>query len=184
MNMKIVGIVGSVRKQSFNKMLANYVATRFADKFDLEVLTLEDIPLYNQDIEHEAPQTVKQFKTSVAEADAVIWFTPEYNGTMPGVLVNAIDWLSRVDKVMVGKPSLVMGASMGALGTVKAQGHLYDVLRSPGIDSPFLAGGYQVVVGSVHTKFDEEGNLTDAPTEQFLNTVTDEFVSFVNKHKA
>ncbi|WP_010301964.1 NADPH-dependent FMN reductase [Kurthia senegalensis] len=181
--MKIVGIVGSVRKQSFNKMLANYVATRFADKFELDVLTLEDLPLYNQDIENEAPQAVKQFKARVAEADAVIWFTPEYNGTMPGVLVNAIDWLSRVDKVMVGKPSLVMGASMGALGTVKAQGHLYDVLRSPGIDSPFLAGSYQVVVGSVHTKFDENGQLTDAATEQFLHVVTDQFVTFVQKQQ-
>lgn len=179
--MKVVGIVGSVREGSFNKKLAQFVAKQCEEKFDMDVLTLENIPLYNQDIENNPPQEVRDFKATVAAADGVIWFTPEYNGTMPGVLVNAIDWLSRVDKVMIGKPSLVMGASMGALGTVKAQGHLYDVLRSPGIDSPFLAGSNQVVVGAAHTKFDEAGNLTDDNTSAFLNTVTDHFVTFMKK---
>ena len=179
--MKVVGIVGSIRKESLNKTLANFVATQFKSKFDMDVLTLENIPLYNQDIENDAPQAVKEFKAKVAAADAVIWFTPEYNGTMPGVLVNAIDWLSRINKVMVGKPSLVMGASMGTLGTVKAQAHLYDVLRSPGIDSPFLAGANQVMVGAAHTKFDEQGNLTDEGTVKFLDTVTTNFVEFVEK---
>lgn len=180
--MKVVGIVGSVRKDSLNKALANFVVKQFEHKFEMEVLTLENIPLYNQDIENDAPQEVKSFKEKVAAADAVIWFTPEYNGTMPGVLVNAIDWLSRVNRVMVGKPSLVMGASMGALGTVKAQAHLYDVLRSPGIDSPFLAGANQVVVGAAHTKFDEQGNLTDDNTVNFLDMVTTNFVEFVEKN--
>lgn len=181
--MKVVGIVGSVRKDSLNKALANFVAKQFEDKFEMEVLTLENIPLYNQDIENDAPQEVTSFKEKVAAADAVIWFTPEYNGTMPGVLVNAIDWLSRINRVMVGKPSLVMGASMGALGTVKAQAHLYDVLRSPGIDSPFLAGANQVIVGAAHTKFDEQGNLTDDNTVNFLDMVTTNFVEFVEKNK-
>lgn len=179
--MKVVGIVGSVREGSLNKKLAQFVAKEFQHKFDMDVLTLEHMPLYNQDIENNPPQEVIDFKAKVAAADGVIWFTPEYNGTMPGVLVNAIDWLSRVDKVMIGKPSLVMGASMGALGTVKAQGHLYDVLRSPGIDSPFLAGSNQVVVGAAHTKFDEAGNLTDDNTVTFLNSVTNNFVAFMQK---
>lgn len=179
--MKVVGIVGSVREGSLNKKLAQFIAKKFSDKFEMDVVTLENIPLYNQDIENNPPQEVREFKAKVAAADGVIWFTPEYNGTMPGVLVNAIDWLSRVDKVMIGKPSLVMGASMGALGTVKAQGHLYDVLRSPGIDSPFLAGSNQVVVGAAHTKFDEEGNLTDDNTVTFLNSVTTNFVTFIEK---
>ena len=89
--------------------------------------------MYDQDIENNPPSVVTEFKGKVANADAVLWVTPEYNGTVPGVLVNAIDWLSRVDKVMIGKPSWIMGASMGNLGTVKAQMHLRDILFSPGI---------------------------------------------------
>ena len=92
---------------------------------------------------------VTEFKGKVANADAVLWVTPEYNGTVPGVLVNAIDWLSRVDKVMIGKPSWIMGASMGNLGTVKAQLHLRDILFSPGVSSPLLPGN-EVYVGAVH----------------------------------
>ena len=94
--------------------------------------------MYNQDIEEDAPQEVVDFKLKVKEADAVLWVTPEYNATIPGVLGNAIDWLSRVDKVMIGKPSLIMGASMGILGSVKAQIHLRDILFAGGLKSPLL----------------------------------------------
>ena len=89
-----------------------------------------NIPFYDQDIENNPPAVVSDFKNKVKNADAVLWLTPEYNGTVPGVLVNVIDWLSRVDKVMIGKPSWIMGASMGNLGTVKAQLHLRDILFS------------------------------------------------------
>ena len=126
--MKLVAIVGSIRKDSLNKRLAEYVKARFAHQFDLEILTLNEIPIFNQDIENDPPQAIVDFKQRVKAADAVLWVTPEYNGTVPGVLVNAIDWLSRVDKVMIGKPSIVMGASMGILGSVKAQIHLRNIL--------------------------------------------------------
>ena len=122
--MKVVAIVGSIRKDSYNLKLAKHVQKRYADQFDLEILDLAPLPIYNQDIELEAPQVVLDFKAKVKEADAVLWVTPEYNATIPGVLGNAIDWLSRVDKVMNGKPSIVMGTSMGTLGSVKAQMHL------------------------------------------------------------
>lgn len=110
--MKVVAIVGSVRKESYNNKLAKFVRKRYADQFDLEILDLSVLPLYNQDIEENAPQVVVDFKLKVKDADAVLWVTPEYNATVPGVLANAIEWLSRVDKVMIGKPSLIMGASI------------------------------------------------------------------------
>ena len=179
--MKVVGIVGSVRKGSLNKALANFVAKQFEHKFEMEVLTLENIPLYNQDIENDAPQAVLDFKAKVKASDAVLWVTPEYNGTVPGVMVNAIDWLSRVDKVMIGKPSIIMGASMGNLGTVKAQLHLRDILFSPGINSPLLSGN-DVYIGAVHTKFDAEGNLTDEGTVKFLDLVIDNFLNWAKKY--
>src|SRR6476660_7268532 len=107
--MKVVAIVGSIRKDSYNVQLAKHIQTRFADQFEMEILDLATLPMYNQDIELDAPKEVLDFKAKVKEAHAVLWVTPEYNATIPGVLGNAIDWLSRVDKVMNGKPSIVMG---------------------------------------------------------------------------
>lgn len=179
--MKVVAIVGSIRKESYNMQLAQFIQKRYAEKLDLEVLSLKDLPMYNQDIENEPPQVVVDFKAKVKAADAVLWVTPEYNGTVPGVMVNAIDWLSRVDKVMIGKPSLMMGASMGNLGTVKAQLHLRDILFSSGINSPLLSGN-DVYVGAVHTKFDAEGNLTDEGTVKFLDVVIDNFIDWAKKY--
>ena len=179
--MKVVAIVGSIRKESYNMQLAKFMQKRYTEKFELEVLSLRDLPMYDQDIENEAPQTVLDFKAKVKAADAVLWITPEYNGTVPGVMVNAIDWLSRVDKVMIGKPSFMMGASMGNLGTVKAQLHLRDILFSPGINSPLLSGN-DVYIGAVHTKFDTEGNLTDEGTVKFLDSVFENFLDWVKNY--
>ncbi|MCL6573923.1 MAG: NAD(P)H-dependent oxidoreductase [Bacillus sp. (in: Bacteria)] len=178
--MKVVAIVGSIRKDSLNKKLAEYIKSRYSNKLDLEILTLNDIPMYNQDIENDPPQAVVDFKAKVKAADAVLWLTPEYNGTVPGVLVNVIDWLSRVDKVMIGKPSIVMGASMGILGTVKAQMHLRDILFAGGVGSPVLIGN-EVYVGSAHTKFNAKGSLTDEGTVKFLDSVIDNFITWMKK---
>ncbi|MFP3416076.1 NAD(P)H-dependent oxidoreductase, partial [Bacillus sp. SIMBA_074] len=84
--MKIVAIVGSIRKESYNLKLAKYIQTRYQDRFDLEILNIRDLPFYDQDIENEPPAVVKEFKSKVADADAVLWVTPEYNGPIPGVL--------------------------------------------------------------------------------------------------
>lgn len=177
--MKIVALVGSIREDSYNLKLAKFIQTQYQEQLDLDILNLREVPFYDQDIENNPPASVKEFKNKVAAADAVLWVTPEYNGTVPGVLVNAIDWLSRVDKVMIGKPSWIMGASMGNLGTVKAQLHLRDILFSPGISSPLLPGN-EVYVGAVHEKFDEAGSLTHEPTIQFLNSVVDNFINWFN----
>ncbi|GLC90233.1 NADPH-dependent FMN reductase [Lysinibacillus piscis] len=179
--MKVVAIVGSIREKSYNMQLAQFIQKRYAEKIEVEIASLKDLPMYNQDNENEPPQTVIDFKAKVKAADAVLWITPEYNGTVPGVMVNAIDWLSRVDKVMIGKPSFIMGASMGNLGTVKAQLHLRDILFSAGVNSPQLSGN-DVYIGAVHTKFDQTGNLTDEGTVKFLDMVIDNFLSWVKKY--
>ncbi|MEC2055984.1 NAD(P)H-dependent oxidoreductase [Peribacillus psychrosaccharolyticus] len=178
--MKIVAIVGSIRKDSYNLKLAKYIQKRYQDRFELEILNLRELPFYDQDIEMNPPEVVKNFKQKVASSDAVLWVTPEYNGTIPGVLGNAIDWLSRVDKVMIGKPSWIVGASMGNLGTVKAQLHLRDILFAAGISSPLLPGN-EVYVGAVHEKLDETGELTHEPTVQFLDTVVDHFIDWITR---
>ncbi|MDF2813985.1 MAG: NADPH-dependent reductase [Paenibacillus sp.] len=176
--MKIVAIVGSLRKESYNLKLAKFIQNRYNERFDLEILNIRDLPHYDQDNENDAPAAVKEFKQKVKAADVVLWVTPEYNYSIPGVLKNAIDWLSRVDKVMIGKPSWIIGATMGGLGTVRAQQHLRDILFSSGVSSPIMPGN-EVYVGAVHEKFDQEGNFTHEPTIKFLDTVVENLVEWV-----
>jgi len=179
--MKVVAIVGSIRKESLNLQLAKHIQTRYDEKFELEILDLKPIPMYNQDIELDAPQEVLDFKAKVKAADAVLWLTPEYNSTIPGVLGNAIDWMSRVDKVLNGKPSMIMGASMGAMGTVKAQMHLRDILFASGLNSPLLPMN-EVYVGAAHTKFNDNGELTDQATIEFIDTVIVNFQEWMKNY--
>ncbi|MEC0092175.1 NADPH-dependent FMN reductase [Paenibacillus macquariensis] len=179
--MKIVAIVGSNRKNSFNMKLAQYMQRTYEGKLDIEILPITDLPFYNQEIELMPSETVQKFIGKVAQADAVLWVTPEYNYSIPGILKNAIDWLSRVDKVMVGKPSFIMGASMGALGTVRAQEHLRGILFSPGISSPLLPRN-EVYIGAVHEKFDDAGQLVHEPTVAFLNIIVTNFISWYDQH--
>lgn len=176
--MKVVALVGSIRKDSYNLQLTKYIQERYQEQLDIEILNIRDIPHYDQDIENNAPIIVKEFKQKVAKADAVLWVTPEYNYSIPGVLKNAIDWLSRVDKILIGKPSWIMGASMGNLGTVRAQQHLRDILFSPGVSSPLLPGN-EVYIGAVHQKIDEHGYLTHEPTVQFLDLVVENFIKWM-----
>lgn len=180
--LKVVAIVGSIREDSYNKKLARFVQNRYKELFDLEILDISVLPFFNQDNELDPPEEVIKFKAKVKAADAVLWVTPEYNASIPGVLANAIDWLSRADKVMIGKPSWIMGASMGILGSVKAQMHLRDILFASGLQSPVLHGN-EVYVGAVHTKMDEEGNITDEATIQFLDSVVDNFIKWMEKFK-
>lgn len=176
--MKVVAIVGSIRKESLNMKLAKYIQKKYSEKFELEILPLTDIPMYNQDIENDPPQAIVNFKEKVKAADAVLWVTPEYNATIPGVLGNVIDWLSRVDRVMIGKPSIIMGTSMGILGSVKAQIKLRDILFAQGLQSPVLSGN-EVYVGAAHTKFDDQGDLIDTGTVEFLDQVITNFMEWV-----
>jgi len=180
MKMKVAAIVGSIRKESYNLKLAHYIQNRYKHLFQMEVLSIREIPFYDQDIENSPPQSVIDFKAKVAEADAVLWVTPEYNSTIPGVMANALDWLSRVDRVMIGKPSWIVGSSMGLMGSVKAQGHLRDILFASGISSPLLPGN-ELYVGMVHEKFDEKGELTDESTRQYLDLVAENFVNWMKE---
>ncbi|MEC0256225.1 hypothetical protein PAEVO_25050 [Paenibacillus sp. GM2FR] len=180
--MKVAIVVGSIRKESYNMKLAEYLKQRYSDQIAFEILGLRDLPFYDQDIELDPPAVVKDFKERIAAADAVLWITPEYNYSIPGVLKNALDWLSRVDKVMNGKPSWIMGASMGQLGTVRAQEHLRDILFSVGITSPLLPNN-EVYIGAVHEKMDESGKLIHEPTIGFLDIVVNNFITWMNTRK-
>lgn len=106
--MKLVAFVGSVREKSFNKQIAHFFRDRYKDSFDVNILEMSALPYFDQDVEEDPPEVVKAFKEQVAEADGVLIVTPEYNHSVPGMLKNALDWLSRVEKVMNDKPSYLL----------------------------------------------------------------------------
>ncbi|MFO7342077.1 MAG: NADPH-dependent FMN reductase [Bacillaceae bacterium] len=180
--MKLVGISGSLRKESYNTKLLKTIGERYAESFDLEILSIRELPFYDQDEEADPPDAVKTFKEKVKKADGVIIATPEYNWSIPGALKNALDWLSRGDKVMKDKPVMVVGASTGILGTVRAQIDLRKILGSSGLSARVLPPSTnEFLVTNAHEKFDESGRLTDEATLQFLDAVVNRFVEFVKK---
>lgn len=179
--MKIVAIVGSIRKDSYNKQLAYTIQERYVNKFDLEILDLGELPFYNQDIENDPPESVRDFKKKIKDADGVIIVTPEYNWSIPGVLKNALDWLSRVDKVLIGKPVMTAGATMGIMGTIRAQLHIRQILTGLQV-TLFPPAGNEILISQAHTKFDEEtGRLADEGTLTFMDGVIERFAAFVSE---
>ena len=178
--MNIVAIVGSIKRDSYNKKIAEFVKNRYSKDIEVDVLTLEDIPMYNEDEELDPPESVREMRERIKNSDGIIFFTPEYNYSIPGVLKNALDWISRVERVMIGKPSMTIGASQGILGTVKAQDHLKDIIDSPTIGAINLPGA-EVYVTLVQNKFDPEGDLIDDNIINHLDSTIDKFIAWVKK---
>src|SRR5436190_16833575 len=164
--MRVLGISGSLRRDSHNTALLRHVGELFeAQGVEFEIYDgLRDIPAYDEDDDVEnGPEAVAQIRAAVAEADAVFFATPEYNSSIPGALKNAIDWLSRplATNPLRNKPVAVIGASTGMFGAVWAQAELRKVLATTGarvVDA-------EVALGHAHTRFDETGRLNDDNVE-------------------
>src|SRR5688500_5787480 len=159
----VLGIAGSLREASYNRGLLRAAAELLPEGMELEVYTLDGLPFYNADVEAEGiPAIVQQLKDRVDAADALLIATPEYNYSVPAVLKNAIDWMSRAPKnVLDGKPIALMGASIGNFGTARVQLHLRQIF--------VFTGSLVMVKPLVHVirakeLFDERGNLTDETT--------------------
>jgi len=177
---KILGIVGSLRKGSFNKALMR-VAVELAPKnVDIEMFTLEGIPLFNQDKEQKPPKRVVELKRKIRAADAILFATPEYNYSIPGVLKNAIDWASRPygDSAWDGKPAGIMGASPGMTGTARAQYHLRQTFVFINV---FPLNRPEVMVPTAHEKFDEKGSLTDKHTKEKITELLGALVAWTER---
>ena len=164
---RILGIAGSLRKQSYNKGVLRAAVELSPEGAAIEVFELDGIPGFNQDDEQSPPEKVKELKQKIREADAILFVTPEYNYSMPGVLKNAIDWASRPygDSAWAGKPAAIMGASIGSIATARAQYHLR---QSMVFLNMFPLNQPEVMVGNCADKFDEEGNLTDESTKDHI----------------
>lgn len=180
--MKIIGIVGSLSKNSYNMAIVEFMKERYRDKLDIEIIDIGKLPMYTQDIENEPVHALIEYRRKIKEADGILFATPEHNHTIPAALKNAIDWLSRVEPVLVDKPSMIVGASMGALGTVKAQAHLREILNSAFVGTLNLPKN-EVFIGSVHNKVDENKMLIDKGTIEYLDIVVDNFIGWINKLK-
>lgn len=181
--MKLVALVGSNRKESFNKKVAMFMMERYKEKAEIELLPIEKLPMYNQDDELTPPAIVKEIKSRVLASDGILIATPEYNHSIPALLKNALDWFSRVDKVMTKKPVMIVGASGGVLGTVRAQVHLRQILNSPGCAALTLPGN-EVFIGTIQDKIDQNGKLVHEPTIAFLDSVMNNFLDWMKKTKA
>ncbi|MFA8437713.1 NADPH-dependent FMN reductase [Pueribacillus sp. YX66] len=181
--MNIIVLVGSLRQESYNMHLAKMMQKRYKYKLNLKIANIGALPHFNQDEEHAPPQVVKKFKQDILEADGVMIITPEYNWSVPGVLKNAIDWASRVDKVFNSKPVMTVGVTIGMAGTVRAQLHLRQILSAPGIQANVLApGGHEILIPFAAEKFDSSGELIDEATLSFLDSIVDKFIDFISTH--
>ena len=163
---KVLGFAGSLRKDSFNRALLR-AAQKFAPpEVDLEIFELNNLPLFNQDEETDLPQPVKNFKEKIEGADAVLMVTPEYNYSISGVLKNAIDWASRPygANSFNDKPVAIMGATIGNIGTARAQYHLRQILVSL---NAHVLNSPEVMVSSAPDKF-RDGELIDEHTQKKL----------------
>lgn len=174
----VLGISGSLRLGSYNTALLR--AAQELAPADMNIVTtgIEAVPLYNADTQTQGfPESVLSLAEAVRKSDGVLIATPEYNYSIPGVLKNTIDWLSRVDdQPFATKPIALMGASMGAQGTSRAQYHLRQVFV-------FLDGRVmnrpEVFVGAAHTKMDESGTLIDEDTRKFLASYLETFLAWL-----
>lgn len=164
---RILGIAGSLRRGSYNRAALRAATQLVPEDTTLETFELDGIPAFNQDEEQNPPAKVVELKRRIREADALLIVTPEYNYSIPGVLKNAIDWASRPygDSAWNGKPAAIMGASVGTIGTARAQYHLRQMFVFLNV---FPINQPEVMIGNASERFDAEGNLTDETTREFI----------------
>jgi chromate reductase len=181
--MKILAIPGSLRKGSYNLSALRAAQQLAPPDVEIEIFDLHGIPPFSEDDEKNPPARVTEFKRKIREADAILFGTPEYNYSIPGVLKNAIDWASRPygDNSWNAKPAALMGASMGVLGSARAQYHLRQVfvfLNVHPLNQP------EVLIANAAQKFDADGNLTDAKTKEMITRLLIALVDWSKKFKS
>jgi NAD(P)H-dependent FMN reductase len=180
---RILGISGSLRTASLNTALLRTIEAMALPGIELDLVTLHGIPLYDGDLEARdgLPAAVVALKDKVANADAVLLATPEYNNGIPGVFKNAIDWLSRtspvgnIPSVFGGRPFALIGASPGGFGTILSQNHWLPVLKTLGVQ---LWAGNKLMVSRAGSVFDADGNLVDDKVREQLAGFVQGFAAF------
>ncbi|MGB5191970.1 MAG: NADPH-dependent FMN reductase [Polyangiales bacterium] len=177
---QLLGISGSLRKSSLNTALLRSIGELMPKGATLSIASIEAIPLYNGDLDIEGgPPSVQALKAQIGNADGLLFATPEYNFSIPGVLKNAIDWASRPGfrSVLAHKPVAIIGASPGTVGTARAQGHLKQVLLGT-LSEVFPYP--EVLVSKAHERI-QNGQLADEPTREVLRKMLEAYVSWIRR---
>ncbi|HQY87180.1 MAG TPA: NAD(P)H-dependent oxidoreductase [Tepidisphaeraceae bacterium] len=179
---KVAVIVGSIRKDSINLRLAKAIEKLAGSEFKFNYIKIDDLPLYTQEFDSNFPANCARLKKEIESADALLFVTPEYNRSMPGVLKNAIDIASRPwgTNSFAGKPGAVCGASPGAAGTAMAQQHLRNVLAY--LDVPTL-GAPEVFLQFKDDAISADGTISNDKTKEFLNGFVKKYVAWVKSFK-
>jgi len=174
-------VVGSIRKDSINRSLARAVIKLAPENLDCELIRIDDLPVYNQDLDPTPPEPVLRLKGEIAAANGILFVTPEHNRSLPTALKNALDWASRPygKNLWAGKPAGMIGASPGAVGTACAQQHLRNVLAY--LDVPVLAQP-EVFIQFTQGLVDADGNITNDGTRKFLHGFMDRYATFLARH--
>jgi len=180
---RVVGFAGSLRRGSYNRGLLRAVAELAPETMEFEAVSIDGVPLYNQDVEEAGvPGAVEALRQAVAAAEGLLIATPEYNHGVPGVTKNAVDWLSRPPRhsVLDGKPVAILGASPGITGTARGQSQLRQAFEST--NSPVMPQP-EILVYRAHEKFDDTGRLTDERTHTHLAKYLAAFVDWIARFR-
>ena len=177
---RILGIAGSLRRASYNRAALRAATELVPEGAAVDIFEIDGLPGFSEDEEQNPPAKVVELKRRIRESDAVLFVTPEYNYSIPGVLKNAIDWASRPygDSAWSGKPAAIMGASLGAIGTARAQYHLRQVMVFLNM---FPLNQPEVMVGGADERFDTVGNLTDEETREYVRLLVQSLVDWTRR---
>lgn len=176
--MKFVGIVGSSAEQSYNRLLLEYIRKQFKLKFELEILEIDEVPMFNQDDNWADSFQLRLLNNKITRADGVIIATPEHNHTITAALKSVLEWLSYQVHPFESKPVMIVGASYYDQGTSRAQAHLREILDAPGVNAYTLPGN-EFLLEKAKEAFDDEGNIISQDTVNFLETCLDNFIKYV-----
>lgn len=176
--LKLIGLVGTNSKRSTNRQLLQYMQKHFADKAEIELVEIKDIPIFNKPADKKLPAIVTKIAEKIEAADGVIIGTPEYDHSTPASLMSALAWLSYGIYPLLNKPVMITGASFGTLGSSRAQLQLRQILDAPELKASVMPGSEFLLSHSLQA-FDKEGNLIDLETIQKLDALFDDFRLFV-----
>lgn len=175
--MKLLGLVGTNSARSTNRKLLQYIEQHFADKADIELVEIKELPIFNKPANRELPEIVKELVAKIEAADGVIIGTPEYDHSIPAVLMNALAWVSYGVYPLLNKPVMITGAPYGTLGSSRAQLQLRQILNAPELKATVLPDEF--LLSHSLQAFDANGELIDLETSQKLDAIFDDFRLFV-----
>ncbi len=177
--MKYLAIVGTNSDVSTNRMLLQFMQKHFSSEAEIELYEIKDLPAFNEPEDSDVPEKVAELSDKILKADGVIIATPEYDHAIPAVLKSALEWISYTSQALTDKPVLIVGASLGTLGSSRAQAHLRQILDSPELAARIMPSS-EFLLGKSQVAFDSEGNLIYSDKLSELDEIFREFLLFTD----